>query len=213
MSSSQTPEMKVAKTVKKIIESLTNSHTISDSASHTSTSSVSPVKIVKVVKGNTKVGNIKGGNIKGGNIKGPKINIKTSVAKSTNFIDSIKTNVIKKIMTYVSHPKFKWIVAALLLCTLAFAYFKYQQHIKNKKLKAVKNGPTPSQAQSQTSSQEPSQAQAPAQSQAQAPEKSKGLNPSAQAFVPRQPSQPPKDPYNEKYLKYKKKYFQLKNKN
>jgi hypothetical protein len=167
MSSSQTPEMKVAKTVKKIIESLTNSHTISDSASHTSTSSVSPVKIVKVVKGNTKVGNIKGGNIKGGNIKGPKINIKTSVAKSTNFIDSIKTNVIKKIMTYVSHPKFKWIVAALLLCTLAFAYFKYQQHIKNKKLKAVKNGPTPSQAQSQTSSQEPSQAQAPAQSQAQ----------------------------------------------
>jgi hypothetical protein len=151
MSSSQTPEMKVSKTVKKIIESLTNSHTISDSGSHTSTSSISPVKVVKVVKG----GNIKGVNIKGGNIKGPKINMKTSVAKSTNFIDSIKTNVIKKIMTYVSHPKFKWIVAALLLCTLAFAYFKYQQHIKNKKIKAVKN----SSAQANAKAQPPAQAQ------------------------------------------------------
>lgn len=146
MSSSQTPEMKVAKAVKKMVESLTqsNSHvsseTLSNSASSSSSSkhvSVSPVKVVKI-KGKGKGGNV---NVKGGASKGSTIGkgVKSPLkVKSEGFIDSIKTNVIKKIMTIVSHPKFKWIVAAILLCLLAFAYFKYQQHLKNKKLNATK---------------------------------------------------------------------------
>jgi hypothetical protein len=43
-------------------------------------------------------------------------------------------SIIDKVLMFVKHPKFKWVVLGVILITLALGYFKYQQ-----KLKAAKN--------------------------------------------------------------------------
>ncbi len=49
----------------------------------------------------------------------------TSHSSATD-IDSKSEGIINKIMEYINHPKFKWVVLALLLCIFAFIYFKTQ---------------------------------------------------------------------------------------
>ena len=137
MSSNKIPKVK---DVKKIIESITSekssiaesiaesvAESISVSATATASTSSIPVKTLKF-KGKGK-----------GKATLSKVTISNDVSTDKKgFVESLRTVIINKIMTVVHHPKFKWIVAALLLCGLVFAYFKYQQYIKNKKLKLNK---------------------------------------------------------------------------
>ena len=49
-----------------------------------------------------------------------------------------KKNIIKTILGVVKHPKFKWIVIAVLLCICVFVYFKSQnKQTKKNKLKIL----------------------------------------------------------------------------
>ena len=57
-----------------------------------------------------------------------KSDLTTSFTSHSSVTDvDIKANgIINKIMDYVQHPKFKWVVIAILLCVFAFVYFKTQ---------------------------------------------------------------------------------------
>jgi FtsZ-interacting cell division protein ZipA len=67
-----------------------------------------------------------------------KSNLTTSFTShsSASDVDSKTNGIINKIMEYVQHPKFKWVIIAILLCIFAFIYFKTQAKPVKKDAKA-----------------------------------------------------------------------------
>jgi hypothetical protein len=69
-----------------------------------------------------------------------KSNLTTSFTShsSENDVDIKANGLMFKIINYVQHPRFKWVVIAILLCIFAFIYFKTQAKPVKKTLKDEK---------------------------------------------------------------------------
>ncbi len=59
----------------------------------------------------------------------------TSFTSHSSATDVDNNSIVNKIMVYIQHPKFKWVVIALLLCIFAFIYFKTQSKPVKKNVK------------------------------------------------------------------------------